>query len=304
MTTPSKTKIEVRVNLTETITTVKRRIATKAGIDEDKFKLKHGEEEITDESKTIHELKIDQDSHFTIIYKRITLVVTTSDNKQITMTVDPMDKVSHIKSIISTKGGIAIDRFKLKKGTGEDLDETKTLVEAGIEEGTTIIIVYYKINVTITINTPQGKVIVVTVDIMDTVSVVKDRIKEKEGIDREKYLLKSGDEELDDGKTIDSIVKERKSIRIEFKTIKITVLGQHKTFTMTVFWADTIATIKERIHKLDGTPVDRTELKFGHQVLKSSKTVTECGLKEGSSLKLVYTTINIKVVISNAGPAG
>jgi hypothetical protein len=126
------------------------------------------------------------------------------------------------------------------KGDGSDLDVTKTLIEMQITESTTLIIVYYKINVTITINTPTGKVIVVTVDIMDTIGTVKERIKEKENIEKDKYVLKSGEEELDDGKTMDAIIKERKSIRIEFKTVKITVKGQRKTFTMTVFYGDTI----------------------------------------------------------------
>jgi hypothetical protein len=81
---------------------------------------------------------------------------------------------------------------------------------------------------------------VVTVDIMDTIGIVKDRIKEKENIEKDKYVLKSGEEELDDGKTMDSIIKERKSIHIEFKTIKITIKGQRKTFTMTVYYGDTI----------------------------------------------------------------
>jgi hypothetical protein len=126
------------------------------------------------------------------------------------------------------------------KGDGSDLDATKTLLEMQITESTTLIIVYYKINVTITINTPTGKVIVVTVDIMDTIGTVKERIKEKENIEKDKYVLKSGEEELDDGKTMDAIIKERKSIRIEFKTVKITVKGQRKTFTMTVFYGDTI----------------------------------------------------------------
>lgn len=143
-----------------------------------------------------------------------------------------------------------------------------------IKEGTTLIIVYYKINVTITISTPTGKVVVVTVDIMDTIGTVKDRIKEKEGIDKSKYVLKSGDEELDDGKTMDAIIKERKSIRIEFKTVTLTIKGQRKTFTMTVYYGDTIQALKERIHKIDGTPMQRTELKVGNKVLAFKKTIS------------------------------
>ena len=267
--------IEIHVNPSETITIIKQRIAEKAGIDIDKFKLETVSGlNLTDESKTVYESGIRDHSTLKIVYYKITLTVTTSDNKLITFTVSPTVTVSHIKSIISQKSGFAMDRFKLQKGDGTDLDESKTLLQEGVEEGTTLIIIYYKINVTITITTPQGKVIVVTVDIMDTISTVKDRIKDKEGIDREKYFLKAGDEELDDGKTMDSIIKERKTIRIEFKTIKITVEGQHKIFTMSVLYADTISMIKDRIHMIDSTPIDRTELKFGPKVLKNSKTVS------------------------------
>jgi hypothetical protein len=58
----------------------------------------------------------------------------------------------------------------------------------------------------VTITTPHGKVIVVTVDSMDTLGTVKERIKEKEDIDKDKYVLMSGEEELDDGKTMESII--------------------------------------------------------------------------------------------------
>jgi hypothetical protein len=48
----------------------------------------------------------------------------------------------------------------------------------------------------------------VTLDIMDTIADLKERIHDKEGITKDKYLLKSGEEELDDGKTMDAIIKE------------------------------------------------------------------------------------------------
>jgi hypothetical protein len=262
-----------------------------------------GSTELSDESKTVFESHIVADSQLKIMYHKITLTVTTSDNKVITFTVSPTEKVSHIKAIISQKGGITLDRFHLQNGEGKDLDDSKTLIQEGINEGSTIIIIYYKTTVTITISTPQGKTIVVTVDLYDTINTVKERIKENENIDRDKYVLKSGDDEIDDGKTIKALIDEHKSIIMVYKTFKITIVGKQKIFTMSVYYADTIATIKERIHKIDGTPLERTELKFGNKVLKNSKSVTALGLKEGSTLKLVYTTIKISVNVP-AGPEG
>jgi hypothetical protein len=174
-------------------------------------------------------------------------------------------------------------------------------MQANIKEGSTLLIVFYNINVTVTITTPYGKMIVVTVDIMDTLGTVKDRIKEKENLDKEKYVLKSGEEELDDGKTMDSIIKERKTIEIVFKTIKITVKGQRKTFTMTVYYGDSIKMLKERIHKIDGTPLDRTEIRFNNRILTGTKTISQLGIKEGAILKLIYTSIKIQVQIPATG---
>jgi hypothetical protein len=233
-----------------------------------------------------------------MVYKKISLTVTTSDGQVITLIVSPLKKVSEIKAIISQKGGITVDKFKLVDATGLDLDETFTLVQSGIKQDSTIIIVFTKIPVTVTLNTPHGKVIIVTVDIMDTLATVKDRIKEKENIDKDKYVLMSGEEELDDGKTMDSIIKERKTMTIVFKTIKLTVKGKRKTFTMTVYYSDTISKIKERIHKIDGTPMDRTELKHGSKVLIQTKTVTELGIKDGAVIQLLYTTVKVKVQTS------
>jgi hypothetical protein len=234
-----------------------------------------------------------------MVYKKISLTVTTTDGQIITVVVSPTKKVSEIQAIISQKIGFTVDRFKLVKGDGTQLDVTKTLIESQITESTTLIIVYYKINVTITINSPTGKVIVVTVDIMDTIGTVKERIKEKENIEKDKYVLKAGDEELDDGKTMDAIIKERKSVRIEFKTVRLTIKGQRKTFTMDVYYGDSISALKDRIHKIDGTPMTRTELKWNNKVLCSKKTITQLGITEGAVIKLLYTTIKIKVQLSN-----
>jgi ubiquitin C len=273
---------------------MKTKIADKTGIDIEKFKLKLNGKDLSDESLTISEAKITKDSVLKIVLKKITLVVTTNDNKVITITIAVSEKISHLKGIISQKGGIAMDRFFLRLGNGVELIETKTLEESGIHSYSSLMIIYYKVQVTITIYKPGFQPpIVVTLDIMDTIADLKDRIKEKDALDSSKYVLKSGQEELDDGKTMDSIIKEQKSIRIVFKSILLTVNGKNKVFTMTVFWADTISKIKERIHKLDQTPIDRTQLKFGGVVLKGSKTVEECGLKDGSALKLVYTTMKL-----------
>jgi hypothetical protein len=73
----------------------------------------------------------------------------------------------------------------------------------------------------------------------------------KEGIDRSKYVLKSGWEELPDSMTVKTIIDDRKSVRIVFKTIKIKIRAQkgytQMRFTMTATLDETIQKVKKRI---------------------------------------------------------
>lgn len=86
--------------------------------------MKLGSKDLSDESLTIAEAKITKDSTLKIVLKKITLVVTTNDNKIITITISISEKVSHLKSIISQKAGIGMDRFFLRLGNGVELVET------------------------------------------------------------------------------------------------------------------------------------------------------------------------------------
>jgi hypothetical protein len=53
-----------------------------------------------------------------MVYKKISLTVTTTDGQIITVVVSPTKKVSEIQAIISQKIGFTVDRFKLVKGDG------------------------------------------------------------------------------------------------------------------------------------------------------------------------------------------
>jgi hypothetical protein len=58
-----------------------------------------------------------------MVYKKISLTVTTTDGQVVTVVVSPTKKVSEIKALISAKIGFTVDRFKLVKSDGTDMDE-------------------------------------------------------------------------------------------------------------------------------------------------------------------------------------
>merc|ERR1712046_558761 len=140
----------------------------------------------------------------------------------------------------------ALNKFKLVKGNGEALDDQASFASQGIDyEGFTIIIRFIQhTEVTFKVTTPSGRLFSITATLEDTVSDLKDKIKKKENIERSKYVLKSGHEELPDSMPVTTIIDDRKSVRIVFKTIKLIIKAQvgysHMTFTMPATLDETI----------------------------------------------------------------
>lgn len=196
--------------------------------------------------------------------------------------------------MIAKQTGWALNKFMLAKGTGERLDDLMTFQSQGISyEGFTIIIRFVqRTEVTFKIVTPAGKQFSITATLQDTVSKLKDKIKMKEGIDRSKYVLKSGWEELPDSMTVKTIIDDRKSVRIVFKTIKIKIRAQkgytQMRFTMTATLDETIQKVKKRIQQMSpDLPAEVMDLLKDDRLLDEDKTVDDLKLTDNCNLRLV-----------------
>jgi hypothetical protein len=110
--------------------------------------------------------------------------------------------------------------FKLTLA-GVPVTETKTINEAGIRQGSTLVVDYNSINIKVNIGT---KTIDITVDPDNLVSTIKDAIKEKENVAKETITLKKASVPLVDTKTIQaSGIVEGTIITADFNSITVKV---------------------------------------------------------------------------------
>lgn len=230
---------------------LRKKIQSKYGIDINKFKLKIGTTDLTD--TMIIETSGCLTETITLYYIRMTLVVTTADGQEVSVEINPFDKVLSLRNMISTQTRMPLNQFKLTKATGEALVDQNSFASQGITyEGYTLLLMFIQqTQVTFKISTPGGKVFVVTTSLSENLADVKRKIKTKEGIDSSKYRLMSGEQELPDTMTVKTIVDTRRSVQIVFKTIKLVVTSTQgwstMTFTMTSTLDETISKLKKRI---------------------------------------------------------
>jgi hypothetical protein len=92
-------------------------------------------------------------------------------------------------------------KYALKLGgTTTPLVDTKTIFQQNIVADTTLEVDYHNLNIHIEL--PCGKTFNMEVDPSDSCTVIQDRIKQKEGIEKSKYDLMYNEDMLDMEQTI------------------------------------------------------------------------------------------------------
>ena len=138
-----------------------------------------------------------------------------------------------------------------------------------------------------------GKQIVIKVDsIYSTIQDIKEKIKEKEGISPEQYILKYNEIKLeDDNKTIDDYDINKKSLIILKlnKNLQIRITDSEKSYLLYVSSNDTIENIKQKIQNKVGMPLNKFSLSYSGRILDCNKTLGDYNITENkSNLDIVY----------------
>jgi hypothetical protein len=269
--------------------TIKDQIREKKSIEVEKYTLKKGSHALTD-TKTIRESGIKNGDTVKVDYNTISITVNAL-GKTISMSVDPDNKVSTIRTELKNTEGIE-GAYQLTLA-GQKVDETKTINNAGIKEGSVIVVDYTVITLKVKIGT---KTIDVQVDPDNKVSTIKDAIKEKEGVEQSAITLKKGSETLDGEKTIQGAgLKEGTEITADFTAISVTVDIDGKKVEVSVDPDNKVSAIKEKIKAKEDIDASRYKLVKGGETLDEGKTIHNSGIKAGATLTADFNTISIKV---------
>ena len=210
--------------------------------------------------------------------------------------VQDSEKIENVKAKIQDKEEIPVCQQRLFLG-GKNLEDSRMLSDYNIWDGSSMYLIRSLFNcplqfeVHVTIRYLTGRIITLVLNKSDTIEIVKEKIKNKDGIPLDRQLLIYSGKELKDACTLSSYninIQSTIHLVLQMPSMKIYVITQtNQTIRLYVEADDTIRTVKAKIQDKEGIQHYQQKLLFDGEELNNSQTLSGSKICDKSILRLI-----------------
>ena len=274
----------------EKIGNIKQKIIDKENINtSEQIRIFSGNTQLED-SKTLSDYNIQKETYLDL--KKIILIYIKGLNgNNIIINAQKTDTINKIKQKLKEKENIIPDKYSLIYNEKE-LNDDKTINHYEIKKES-ILKLSLRQPILISIKTLNGEIISFEVQSSDSIKYIKKKIKEKEGIPFSQCILLFYKDVKLEEENILADYEMVKGSNLEIKQgVKLNFKLDEKITQIDVLASETIINIKKLVAKINKLDINEDcsdlELYYEDKDLDNIKTVSDCGLKNESTLKIVH----------------